>query len=310
MDPEQKRHLDLEALHGVEIVDVVTRLCAMNLMLHGIGSTSDDTAPPVETDDSLRSAPSERYDVVLTNPPFGKKSSITVVGQDGQQVREQLSYEREDFWATASNRQLNFVQHIFNLLKINCRAAVVVPDNVLFEGGAAETVRHRLLQECDVHTLLRLPTGIFYAQGVKASVIFFERKPGSEHPWTRKLWIYDLRTNKHFTLKTNPLARADLKEFEDCHNPANRHDCTPTWSEANPDGRWRCYDYDDLIAREKVNVDIFWLRDESLEDSANLPETDVLTQEIIEDLRAAPEELELIQEDLAEEPALAIGDDG
>jgi type I restriction enzyme M protein len=308
LDPDQKRYLDLEALHGVEIVDGVTRLCAMNLMLHGIGSTSDNTAPPAETDDSLRSTPSERYDVVLTNPPFGKKSSITVVGQDGQQVREQLSYEREDFWATTSNKQLNFVQHIKSLLKINGRAAVVVPDNVLFEGGAGETVRRRLLQECDVHTLLRLPTGIFYAQGVKANVIFFDRKPGSEHRWTRKLWIYDLRTNKHFTLKTNPLSSADLEEFKKCYNPANRHERTPTWSEENPDGRWRCYDYEDLIARDKVNLDIFWLRDESLEDSANLPEPDVLAQEIIEDLRAALEEFELIQEDLAEEPALVIGD--
>ncbi len=301
MDPDQKRLLDLEALHGIEIVDGVTRLCAMNLMLHGIGSTSDDTAPPVQTDDSLRSTPSERYDVVLTNPPFGKKSSITIVAPDGQQMREQLSYEREDFWATTSNKQLNFVQHIKSLLKINGRAAVVVPDNVLFEGGAGETVRRRLLQECDVHTLLRLPTGIFYAQGVKANVIFFERKPGSEHAWTRKLWIYDLRTNKHFTLKTNPLARVDLDEFVECYNPANRHERTPTWSEENPDSRWRCYGYEDLVARDKVNLDIFWLRDESLEDSANLPEPDILAQEIIEDLRAALEEFELIQEDLSEE---------
>jgi type I restriction enzyme M protein len=165
-----------------------------------------------------------------------------------------------------------------------------------------------LLEQCDVHTLLRLPTGIFYAQGVKANVIFFDRKPGSEHPWTRKLWIYDLRTNKHFTLKTNPLARADLDEFVACYNPANPHERTPTWSEENPDGRWRCYDNEDLIARDKVNLDIFWLRDESLEDSANLPEPDVLAQEIIEDLRAALEEFELIQEDLAEEPVLVIAD--
>jgi type I restriction-modification system DNA methylase subunit len=165
-----------------------------------------------------------------------------------------------------------------------------------------------LLEQCDVHTLLRLPTGIFYAQGVKANVIFFDRKPGSEHPWTRKLWIYDLRTNKHFTLKTNPLARADLDEFVACYNPANPHERTPTWSEENPDGRWRCYDNEDLIARDKVNLDIFWLRDESLEDSANLPAPDVLAQEIIEDLRAALEEFELIREDLAEEPALVIGD--
>ena len=133
---------------------------------------------------------------------------------------------RDDFWATTSNKQLNFVQHVKTLLKINGRAAVVVPDNVLFEGGAGETVRRKLLHECDVHTLLRLPTGIFYAQGVKANVLFFDRKPASETPWTKTLWVYDLRTNKHFTLKTNPLKRADLDEFVACYHPENRHERT------------------------------------------------------------------------------------
>ncbi len=108
-------------------------------------------------------------------------------------------------------------------MKINGRAAVVTPDNVLFKGGAGETIRRKLLSECDLHTLLRLPTGLFYAQGVKANIIFFENKAASETPRTRQLWIYDLRTNKHFTLKTNPLQRKDLDEFVGCYNSVNRH---------------------------------------------------------------------------------------
>jgi len=173
-----------------------------------------------------------------------------------------------------------------------------VPDNVLFEGGAGETVRRRLLHECDVHTILRLPTGIFYAQGVKANVIFFDRKPASETPWTQTLWMYDLRTNQNFTLKERPLVRADLDEFVRCFNPANRHERTPTWSEDDPQGRWRAYTYDDVMARDKANLDIFWLRDESLEESANLPAPDVLAAEIMEDLRAALEQFQEIAEDM------------
>ncbi|HLU25089.1 MAG TPA: N-6 DNA methylase, partial [Longimicrobiales bacterium] len=189
-------------------------------------------------------------------------------------------------------------QHVHTLLKVNGRAAVVVPDNVLFEGGAGETIRRRLLQQCDVHTLLRLPTGIFYAQGVKANVLFFDKKPGREQPWTTKLWIYDLRTNKHFTLKTNPLQRKDLDEFVELYNPENRHDRKPTWSEENPEGRWRAYTYEELIQRDKANLDIFWLRDEALEESANLPDPEVIAAEIVEDLRAALEEFEEIQAEL------------
>jgi len=191
--------------------------------------------------------------------------------------------------------QLNFVQHVKTILEMDGRAAVVVPDNVLFEGGAGETVRRKLLHECDVHTLLRLPTGIFYAQGVKANVLFFDRKPGSETPWTETLWTYDFRTNKHLTLKTNPLQRADLDEFISCYNAANRHDRKPTWFEANPEGRWRSYGFEEIIQRDKASLDIFWLKDEALEDSANLPEPDIIAGEIAEDLRAALEAFEEIQ---------------
>ena len=290
---------------GWELVQSTARLCAMNLMLHGIGS--DKELPIMAGVDSLAADPGDRFNIVMTNPPFGKKSSTTIVGEEGQVSKERDIVERDDFWATTSNKQLNFVQHVKTLLKQHGRAAVVVPDNVLFEGGAGETVRRKLLHECDVHTLLRLPTGLFYAQGVKANVLFFDKKPASETPWTKKLWIYDLRTNQHFTLKTDPLKREDLDEFVQCYNPKNRHTRPSTssgqanWSLKNPNGRWRAYDYDELIARDKASLDIFWLKDDSLEDSANLPNPDIIAQEIVDDLEAALEQFRLIANDLGGE---------
>ncbi|MGC9515805.1 HsdM family class I SAM-dependent methyltransferase, partial [Methanocrinis sp.] len=214
--------------------------------------------------------------------------------------RQTLSYERADFWATTSNKQLNFLQHVKSLLKINGKAAIVVPDNVLFEGGAGETVRRSLLHECDVHTLLRLPTGVFYAQGVKANVLFFDRKGASKTPWTDRLWIYDLRTNKHFTLKTNPLGVEDLQDFIECYNPENRHERKET-------ERFRSFSYDELMQRDKANLDIFWLKDESLEDSENLPEPEVLAQEIVENLQSALEQFLSISEDLEEKEGPTVG---
>jgi type I restriction enzyme M protein len=258
----------------------------MNLYLHGIET-------PVEVGDSLIADPGERYEMVLTNPPFGKKSSITIVNGEGKADKESLTYERADFWATTSNKQLNFLQHVKTLLKINGRAAIVVPDNVLFEGGAGETVRRKILQECDVHTLLRLPTGIFYRPGVKANVLFFDRKPASEKPWTDKLWIYDFRTNMHFTLKTNPLKYEDLQDFIRCYNPQNRHDRRET-------ERFHVFTYDELMQRDKVNLDIFWLKDESLEDSANLPDPDILAREIAENLESALDQFTAISQSLEE----------
>ena len=170
-----------------------------------------------------------------------------------------------------------------------------MPDNVLFEGGAGEKVRRQLLQECEVHTLLRLPTGIFYAQGVKANVLFFERKPGAKEAWTRKLWIYDLRTNKEFTLKQRRMARPDLDEFVGCYHPENRNQRKPTWDEKkNPEGRWRMFTYEELVARDKCSLDIFWLKDESLEDSSKLPDPHVLAADIAEDLRSALEQIESV----------------
>ena len=298
LDQDQWQHLYHEALHGWEIVDNTARLCVMNLYLRGIGANGGSS--PIHVADSLAAHPGQYFDMVLTNPPFGKKSSITFVTDTGETRREAQNIVRDDFWVSTSNKQLNFVQHVRSILEQHGRAAVVVPDNVLFEGGAGETLRRRLLNECDVHTLLRLPTGIFYAQGVKANVIFFDRKPASETPWTRQLWIYDLRTNQNFTLKTNTLDRADLDEFVACYNPANRHDRQPTWSEENSQGRWRSYSYEELAARDKANLDIFWLRDESIEDSANLPDPDTLAREIMEELEAALEQFKGLVEELGE----------
>ncbi len=291
----QKTKLKEESFKGWELVQATARLCAMNMLLHGIGSQDFE---PIVVSDSLAADPGDRFDLVLTNPPFGKKSSTTIVGEEGKVSKERDSVERGDFWTTTSNKQLNFVQHVKTLLKQNGRAAVVVPDNVLFEGGAGETIRRKLLHECDVHTLLRLPTGLFYAQGVKANVLFFDKKPASETPWTRKLWIYDLRTNRHFTLKTDPLKREDLDEFVRCYHPANRHERKATWSAETPDGRWRAYDYDELVSRDKASLDIFWLKDDSLSDTDNLPEPGVIAQEIVDDLEAALEQFRLIAADL------------
>jgi type I restriction enzyme M protein len=287
LDKEQKKHLKFDALTGTEIVDATARLAAMNLYLHGIGGDQC----PIAVADSLNQKPSTTYEMVLTNPPFGKKSSITVINEEGDEAKESLIVVRDDFWASTSNKQLNFLQHVKSCLKIHGRAAIVVPDNVLFEGGAGETIRRKLLHECDVHTLLRLPTGIFYAQGVKANVLFFDRKPASEKPWTAKLWIYDFRTNEHFTLKTNPLKRADLDDFVANYKPANRHKRTES-------ERFHAFTYEELLKRDKVSLDIFWLKDDSLEDSANLPDPDVIAAEIAEDLQAALDQFALIAAEL------------
>lgn len=268
----------------------------MNLYLHNIGD--DEGESPIRVADSLATGAGMNVDVVLTNPPFGKKSSVTIGSDDEEEKKDAGVIQREGFWTTTSNKQLNFVQHVYTMLKQHGRAAVVVPDNVLFEGGAGETIRRNLLKNCEVHTLLRLPTGIFYAQGVKANVLFFDRKPGQESAWTKDLWIYDLRTNKEFTLKKNPLKRADLDEFVELYRPGKRHERQATYSDSNPEGRWRNYTYEELLARDKVNLDIFWLRDHSLEDGANLPDPDVLAQQIVEELEAALAQFAAVAGDL------------
>jgi type I restriction enzyme M protein len=284
--PVQRDHLRDEFATGYELVDGTARLAAMNMLLHGIGTPNGDS--PIVVGDSLLTDPGSRWSVVLTNPPFGKKSSLTVVGADGREVREDTEIERQDFVATTSNKQLNFVQHIMTILDMNGRAAVVLPDNVLFEGGAGETIRRKLLDDFDLHTMLRLPTGIFYAQGVKANVLFFDKKPANPgHPWTDRLWVYDLRTNQHFTLKQNPLRREHLDEFVDSFRTGRRAD-------RQESERWHSFSYDELVARDKANLDITWLRDESLEDLDNLPSPDVIAREIVEDLSAALAEFEAV----------------
>jgi type I restriction enzyme M protein len=173
------------------------------------------------------------------------------------------------------------------MLKTTGMAAVVLPDNVLFEGGAGETVRKKLLETTDLHTILRLPTGIFYAQGVKANVVFFDNKPASKNPWTKEVWVYDYRTNIHHTLKKNPLNIDVLKDFIACYNPDNRNKRKETYNaETNPEGRWRKFSYEEIIARDKTSLDISWLKDKSLADLDNLPDPEELAEDIIENLEA------------------------
>lgn len=337
LDREKKEFLKNETFYGNELVASTFRLCLMNLYLHNIGEiyvpapkpqkdenkeakaeTENQESPkseeenteekkeeekkvriPVTRGDSLLMDPGYRVDYVLTNPPFGKKSSLTFTNEEGeQQEDDDLVYNRQDFWTTSSNKQLNFVQHINTILRATGKAAVVVPDNVLFEGGAGEIIRRKLLQTCDLHTILRLPTGIFYKPGVKANVIFFDRRPASQETQTRAVWIYDLRTNVHFTLKQNPMQYSDLEDFITCYHPENRHERTETWSEENPDGRWRKFEVEEILERDKTSLDIFWIKDKSLADLDNLPSPDELADDIIENLQSALESFQELKAQL------------
>ena len=285
LDKQQKLFLKHNTFTGNEIVANTRRLCLMNMFLHNIGEIDGDA--PISPNDSLVAPSPQSYDYVLANPPFGKKSSMSFTNEEGEQETDDLTYNRQDFWATTSNKQLNFVQHIRTMLKTTGRAAVVVPDNVLFEGGAGEIIRQKLLQNTDLHTILRLPTGIFYAGGVKANVIFFDNQVASPKPWTKEVWYYDYRTNIHHTLKQKPMRFEDLRDFITCYNRENRYARKETWNAAaNPEGRWRKFTYEELIARDKTSLDIFWLKDKSLTDLDNLPEPEVLAAEIIENLEA------------------------
>jgi type I restriction enzyme M protein len=301
LDKEQKEFLKYHTFAGNEIVASTRRLALMNLFLHNIGDIDSETL--ISPNDSLIAASETRYDYVLANPPFGKKSSMTFTNEAGEQEKEDLTYNRQDFWVTTSNKQLNFVQHIKSMLKTSGKAAVVVPDNVLFEGGAGETVRKKLLETTDLHTILRLPTGIFYANGVKANVLFWDAKPSSKDPWTKEVWVYDYRTNIHHTLKKNPLKLEDLKEFIECYNPTNRHkrketfDASPSTGSGS-EGRWRKFTYDEIIARDKTSLDITWLKDQSLADLDNLPDPDELALEIVENLEAGLESFRAVIEGL------------
>lgn len=288
LDREAKEFLKRDAFRGWEIVPVTFKLSLMNLFLHNIGDLYGEV--PITLGDALLTDPGERFDYVLTNPPFGKKSSLTFTNEEGEQEEEDLVYNRQDFWTTSSNKQLNFLQHINTLLKATGKAAVVVPDNVLFEGGAGETIRKKLLETCDLHTILRLPTGIFYKPGVKANVIFFDKRPASPERQTKEVWFYDLRTNLHFTLKQHPMTYEDLKDFIQCYHPENRYERHETWSQDNPDGRWRRFTAEEILNRDKTSLDIFWIKDKALADLDNLPAPEELAEDILENLQSAMDE--------------------
>lgn len=288
LDKAQKHFLKHSTFYGNEIDYVPRRLCLMNLFLHNIGDFSSESF--ISRSDALISDTGLRVDYVLANPPFGRKSSMASSTEEGDLETEELTYNRQDFWESSSNKQLNFLQHIRTMLKTNGQAAVVLPDNVLFEGGAGESIRKKLLETTDLHTILRLPTGIFYRPGVKANVLFFDNKPASKDPWTKEVWMYDFRTNIHFTLKKNPLKLEDLKDFIACYKPGNRHTRTETFhAKSNPEGRWRKFSYEEIISRDKTSLDITWIKDKSLADLDNLPDPDELAIEIIENLEAGLE---------------------
>jgi type I restriction enzyme M protein len=283
---KEAAHLRTRTLHGVDLVPNVARLCAMNLFLHGIGN--DQRHPVISIADSLESKP-ETVDMVLTNPPFGKKSSFTIIGAGGKKQTDKISYERSDFWATTSNKQLNFVQHVYSMLKKDGRAAVVVPDNVLFEGGAGEKIRRELLQRSAVHTLLRLPTGIWYSPGVKANVLFFDKKPLAVAPATKEIWVYDLRSSKKFSVRQSPIECEDLSDFIQCYRADD-----PTKRQETP--LFRKFKYSEIMERDKANLDFQW-QDETV--TGIQDETpQALMKEILKDLEEAMREFSAAQSEM------------
>jgi type I restriction enzyme M protein len=293
-------HLRKTKLTKPQIEKATARLCLMNLFLHGVGDLKE--TPEIEITDSLKRAngevsESEKVDIVLANPPFGISSS-DIPTTDKKQSEKDGYFLRKDFWVTTSNKQLSFLQHIVTMLKEHGRAAVVLPDNVLFEGGAGETIRKKLLENTNLHTILRLPTGIFYAQGVKSNVLFFQKESESNTPTTKEVWIYDYRTNIRHTPKKNPLKFEHLEDFIQCYKADNISKRTETWNEENDTGRWRKYSYDEIIERDKTNLDIFWLKDDNLIDLDNLPDPEVLIDDIIENIESALANFRTIKDSL------------
>ena len=294
----EEAKLRLDTVQGYELVPEVARLGAMNLFLHGIGPRSDDEESPIAVRDSLVEEPNERSKVVLTNPPFGRKSSVTFLNEADERRMGDLQVARADFWASTSNKQLNFLQHIYTILQPGGRAAVVVPDNVLFEGGAGETIRRRLLMDCEVHTLLRLPAGIFYAAGVKANVLFFDKgDEPKDTPLTERLWIYDLRTGYRVNLRSNPIERSDLDDFVSCYSAGNREARRELESTVNGGLRWRGFDYEKIARRPEFNLDISWLPDRTHAVDEDGEPAD-LAAAIVDDLRGATMEIEAVVREL------------
>jgi type I restriction enzyme M protein len=283
---KESAFLRTRSLHGVDLVPNVARLCAMNLFLHGIGANHKH--PVISIYDSLESK-SEPVDMVLTNPPFGKKSSFTIIAEDGRRQTDKISYERQEFWATTSNKQLNFVQHVYSMLKDTGRAAIVVPDNVLFEGGAGEKIRRALLERCDLHTLLRLPTGIWYSTGVKANVLFFDKKPVTKIPATKEVWVYDLRSGRHFSLRQNPIRTEDLRDFVDSYRADDL-------ARRNETSHFRRFKYSEILKRDKANLDIQWQYDPLNAPHDGTPQA--LMKEILADLEEAMTEFAAVEIDI------------
>ncbi|CAL9565941.1 type I restriction-modification system subunit M [Streptomyces sp. enrichment culture] len=294
---ERRAYDEGRKIWGNELVTSTARLAAMNMLLHGIGKS--DGPSLISVGDALADKPSGKHaTLVLANPPFGRKSAITVIGQDGEAEKQDTEYDRDDFTATTTNKQLNFLQHIMSLTAVGGRAAVVLPDNVLFEGGAGEKVRRKLLDEFDLHTILRLPTGIFYAGGVKANVLFFEKKPprADGKPHTTETWVYDFRTGQHFTLKQRPLTRAHLDDFVAAYRPGEPRSSRTESEDEN--GPFKKFTYEDLIARDKVNLDITWMKDPALDDADNGLPPEVIAEEIVRDLQSALNEFTAIARSL------------
>ncbi|MGN7706904.1 type I restriction-modification system subunit M [Chryseobacterium sp. 22543] len=296
----QHEFLKFHTFKGWEIEKSTARLCLMNLFLHGVGDLKE--TPEIEVTDSLKRASgevskSEKVNIVLANPPFGISSS-DIPTTDKKQAEKDGYFLRSDFWVTTSNKQLSFLQHIVTMLNDNGRAAVVLPDNVLFEGGAGETIRKKMLEDINLHTILRLPTGIFYAQGVKSNVLFFEKDMQSDSPATKEVWIYDYRTNIRHTPKKNPLKYEYLEDFIECYKVNKIAERSETWSLENETGRWRRYSYEEIVERDKTNLDIFWLKDDNLIDFDNLPEPDVLIDDIIENIENALANFRMIKDSL------------
>lgn len=289
------RFIRFDTFHGWEIERSTARLCLMNLYLHGIGDLKK--TPDIHVSDSLKESISEKVKIVLANPPFGKSSS-DVPTIDERLAKKEGYFLRNDFWVTTSNKQLAFIQHIISMLQEDGRGAVVLPDNVLFEGGAGEIIRKNLLSRVNLHTILRLPTGIFYAQGVKSNVLFFEMKGTSDDCATREVWYYDYRTNIHHTPKKNILRLDNLSDFIKCYSADNLSNRKETYSAENPNGRWRKFTHDQILSRDKTSMDIFWMKDNNLLDFDNLPEPDDLITDIIENIESALTNFKAIKDSL------------
>ncbi|HEX6206222.1 MAG TPA: class I SAM-dependent DNA methyltransferase [Solirubrobacterales bacterium] len=276
LTPAARDHLRTKAIRGVELVQEVARLAAMNLYLHEVSGDSDDDLP-IACEDSLATPPAEQVDVVLTNPPFGVKGSVRYATASGSEAADGLTVIRPDFWVKTANKQLNFLQHIVACLKDKGRAAVVLPDNVLYESGAATAIRRRLLETCNVHTMLRMPAGLFYAAGISANVLFFSR----EQVRDGALWVYDLRSGNRFSLKKRPLGPEDLHEFVASYGESDRTETA----------RWRRYPHADLLASDEVRFDLSWQTGEQAPGAAGLERIDELTAQIAADLQQAVEHL-------------------